>query len=99
MTASTLDGPVDVEELLGLICLAAIDAVSGAEYAGITLADRRGKMETSAASHPVVHQVDALQYQFRQGPCVDAVQGRWQARSGDLSVDVRWPKYGPLAAS
>ena len=98
MTASTLDGPVDVEELLGLICLAAIDAVSGAEYAGITLADRRGKMETSAASHPVVHQVDALQYQFRQGPCVDAVQGRWQARSGDLSVDVRWPKYGPLAA-
>ena len=72
--------------------------VPGAEYAGITLADRHGKLETPAATHPLVHKVDALQYQFNQGPCVDAVQGRWQARSDDLRVDVRWPKYGPLAA-
>ena len=98
LAASTLDGPVDVNELLHLICLAAIDAVPGAEYAGITLADRHGKLKTPAATHPLVHKVDALQYQFRQGPCVDAVRGRWQARSDDLRVDVRWPKYGPVAA-
>ena len=98
MAASTLDGPIDVGELLHLICWAAIDNVPGAEYAGITLADRHGKLETPAATHPLVHQVDGLQYQFNQGPCVDAVQGRWQARSDDLSVDVRWPEYGPLAA-
>lgn len=29
MTASSLDGPVDVDELLHLICLAAIDSVPG----------------------------------------------------------------------
>ena len=98
IAASTLDGPVDVNELLHLICLSAIDAVPGVEYAGITLADRHGKLETPAATHPLVHQVDALQYQFNQGPCVDAVQGQWQARSDDLRVDVRWPDYGPLAA-
>ena len=98
MAASSLDGPVDVNELLHLICLAAIDAVPGAEYAGITLADRHGRLETPAATHPLVHRVDALQYQFKQGPCVDAVQGRWQARSDDLRVDLRWPEYGPLAA-
>ena len=96
--AGGLDSPVDVDELLHLICLAAIDAVPGAEYAGITLADRHGKLETPAASHPLVHQVDTLQYRFNQGPCVDAVQGRRQARSNDLRVDVRWPAYGPLAA-
>ena len=96
--ASSLDGPVDVDELLQLICLAAIDAIQGADYAGITLADRHGKLETPAASDPLVHQVDALQYQLKQGPCVDAVHGQWQARSDDLSVDVRWPEYGPLAA-
>src|SRR5687768_3064633 len=78
--ASTLDGPVDVDELLHLICLAAIDSVRGAEYAGITLADRHGKLQTPAATHSLVHRVDALQYQYKQGPCVDAVQGRWQAR-------------------
>ena len=97
LVAHDLD-PFDVNELLELICLAAIDAVPGAEYAGITLADRHGKLETTAATHPLVHRVDALQYQLKQGPCVDAVQGRWEARSDDLRLDVRWPKYGPLAA-
>ena len=98
VAAGNLDSPIDVNELLHLICLAAIDNVRGVEYAGITLADRHGKLETPAATHALVHRVDALQYQFTQGPCVDAVQGRWQARSDDLRVDVRWPKYGPLAA-
>ncbi len=96
--ADGLDGPIDVNELLHLICLAAIDNVRGADYAGITLAARHGKLDTPAATHPLVHKVDALQYQYRQGPCVDAVQGRWQARSDNLRVDIRWPEYGPLAA-
>ncbi len=96
--ASSLDGPVEVAELLHLICLAAVDAVPGADFAGITVADRRGKLETTAATDALVHLVDGLQYRFHQGPCVDAVQGRWQARSDDLSVDLRWPEYGPLAA-
>ena len=60
--ADSLDGPIDVNELLHLICLAAIDAVSGVEYAGITIADRHGKLETPAATHLIVHRVDALQY-------------------------------------
>ena len=98
MTAANLDGPVDINEYLHLICLAAIDAVPGADYSGITLADRRGKLETPAASHLLVYEVDAVQYRYKQGPCVDAVQGRWQARSDDLEVDARWPDYGPMAA-
>jgi GAF domain-containing protein len=99
IAASGLESPIDVSELLHLICLAAIDAVPRAEYAGITLADRHGKLETPAATHPLVFKVDALQYQLNQGPCIDAVRGRWQARSDDLRVDVRWPKYGPRAAA
>ena len=96
--AAALDGPVDVDELLYLICLAAIDSVPGAEYAGITIADRHGKLQTPTATHHLIHQVDALQYQLQQGPCVDAVAGEWQARSDNLSVDHRWPVYGPRAA-
>jgi hypothetical protein len=98
MTARSLDGPIDVDELLYLICLAAIDSVPGAEYAGVTMADRHGKLDTRAATHDLVHQVDGLQYELRQGPCVDAVGGQWQARSDDLSIDIRWPVYGPRAA-
>jgi hypothetical protein len=95
--ADSLDDPVNVDELLYLICLAAVDAVRGAEYAGITLADRHGRLETAVATHPVVNQLDALQYEFNEGPGVDAVRGRWQARSDDLRFDLRWPRYRPQA--
>jgi len=43
---------VNVDELLYFICLAAVDAVRGADYAGITLADRDGTLETAVATHP-----------------------------------------------
>ena len=69
LAASTLDGPINVDELLQLICVAAIDNVRGVEYAGITLADRHGKLETPVATHALIHRVDALQYQSNQGPC------------------------------
>jgi GAF domain-containing protein len=55
-------------------------------------------METKAATHPVVREVDALQYELTQGPCIDAVRSGWPARSDDLRLDCRWPKYGPRAA-
>ena len=83
--ARTLDGPIDVDELLHLICLAAVDTVDGADFAGITLADRRGTMETRAATHPVVREVDELQYELAQGPCIDAVRSGWPARSDDFA--------------
>ncbi|HSU36540.1 MAG TPA: hypothetical protein VLJ88_12855 [Propionibacteriaceae bacterium] len=43
---------MNVDELLYFICLAAVDAVCGADYAGITLADRDGTLETAVATHP-----------------------------------------------
>jgi hypothetical protein len=66
--------------------------------AGVTLANWRGMMETKAATHPVVREVDALQYELTEGPCIDAVRSGWPARSDDLRSDSRWPKYGPRAA-
>ena len=96
--ADTFDDPVDMDELLHLICLAAVDTVAGADFAGILLADRHGKIQTPAATHRRVHEADRLQFDLKEGPCLDAVRGRWQARSDDLRTDARWPKYGPRAA-
>ena len=97
--AETLGGPLDIDELLELICLAAVDSVPGADHAGITLSDRRGGLRTRGATDEVVRKADALQYSLAEGPCVDAVEGRWQARADDLRTDVRWPEYGPRAAA
>ena len=95
--AVTLDPPIGVEELLSLICVAAVDTVRGAEYAGITLADRDGNLSTPAATDPLVQRVDALQYVLMEGPCIDAVHGDWESDALDLGVEGRWPRYSPRA--
>ena len=95
--AVTLDPPITVDELLSLICVAAVDTVPGAEYAGITLVDRDGNLSTQAATDPLVQRVDALQYVLMEGPCVDAVHGEWESDALDLSAEGRWPLYSPRA--
>ena len=52
-TASALDGPVAVNELLELICLAAVDAVPGAAYRYHSRGPSRPIGDT-AVSHPLV---------------------------------------------
>lgn len=68
-----------------------------ADYAGITLIRRRGRLETIAPTHPVVEQVDLLQYELGEGPCHDSA---WQCEtlvSQDLTADPRWPAWAPRA--
>jgi hypothetical protein len=77
--AMDLDAPIGVEELLGLICLAAVDTVPGADYAGITLTDRDENLSTPAATDPLVQRLDALQYVLMEGPCLDAIHGDWES--------------------
>jgi GAF domain-containing protein len=86
-----------VPELLSLIVLSARDTIPGAEYAGISLAHRPGRIETVAATDPLVHRVDQLQYDLDEGPCVDAIKGHKQAWTNHLSTDDRWPHFGPRA--
>src|SRR5688500_12434574 len=66
LAASTLDGPIDVDELLHLICLAAIDTVPGAEYAGITLADRHPAYFSKSATSQLLSPTEAEVHRGRR---------------------------------
>lgn len=74
------------------------ELVPGCERAGITLV-RCGQLVTPAAGDEVVIRVDELQYQYRQGPCVDALSEQELAHSRDIAADPRWPEWGPRAAA
>lgn len=76
----------------------AVKMVDGCDHAGITLI-RQGNIESPAVSHDVVLRVDQLQYQYRQGPCVDAIFEEEMVHSRDLATDGRWPEWGPRTAS
>src|SRR6185437_5569386 len=77
---------------------ASLDTIAGAEAAGITTL--RGKeFESIAPTSELVTAVDAIQYELRSGPCVDAVLENKVFRSHDLEHDQRWPEFGKRAAA
>jgi hypothetical protein len=57
------------------------------------------RVDTHATSNDALAQVDALQHELKQGPCLDALRQQDTVHSNDLSTDDRWPKWGPEVAS
>lgn len=70
----------------------AAETVPGAQYAGITIADRNS-LETPAATgrYPVV--LDQIQNHRGEGPCVAEGWKHDTVRIDDLAADTRWPRY------
>lgn len=95
--ARTLQAEPDVETTLQAIVKAAVDYVTGAEHAGISLAEHR-KIRTVAPTSALVEAIDQLQYDFHEGPCVDAITEHQTYRVGDVGKEERWPVFGPAAA-
>ncbi|WP_036555893.1 GAF and ANTAR domain-containing protein [Nocardioides insulae] len=70
-----------------------------ADHAGITLIQRGGRLKTVAPTSDVVVKVDELQYELKEGSCVDSAWEGETLRAPRLATDPRWPKWGPRAAA
>jgi transcriptional regulator with GAF, ATPase, and Fis domain len=95
--ARALQAEPTEEQTLARIAELAVTVIDGCDHAGITVV-RRGRPETVAASDEVPARVDALQYQTRQGPCLDAITDESTYRSHDLVTELRWPQFAQQAA-
>jgi GAF domain-containing protein len=73
----------------------ALDVVAPCDWAGISLRRRRNKLETVAATHPLVRRCDDLQYALDEGPCVEAIRHDEFYLSQDLATERRWPAWAP----
>ena len=67
------------------------------DQASITVLGPGRTLETVAASDDRVVKADRLQYELREGPCLDAVFTDGVFRVEDLAADSRWPQWAPLA--
>lgn len=72
--------------------------VVGADHASICVVKFAG-YETVLASSPVAEALDRLQAGFASGPGVDAASTGDAQLSTDLSIDERWPEFGPTAVA
>ena len=72
----------------------------GTTYGGITLVKSGGQTySTVGATHQSVIEADRIQYELRQGPCVDAAVDSNIVVSSYLATDERWPDWGPKAGA
>ena len=63
----TIDATLSLEETLLAITTAAGASVLGFDHIGITTVDKRGRVQTRAATDDVVQELDDLQYSTGQG--------------------------------
>jgi GAF domain-containing protein len=88
-----------LDEALQTIVHVARESVPGFEEVGISTLHKDGSIETRAATGELVHQLDKLQYDVAEGPCVDTLRGVDVVSVPQLRRERRWPRYVPTAVS
>lgn len=96
--ARTLFVERTVEGTLQQIVEFAQVTVEGCDAASISLVTPKG-ISTPVSSDPIALEIDSFQYEYGEGPCLDAISIEPMLYANDLTSDVRWPKFGPVAVS
>lgn len=95
--ATLATGQLDLVTTLTHVATFAVQAIGGADGAGLTLQEP-GHADTIVATADFVRQVDTIQYALGEGPCVSAAAHGVTFRSGSLGGEARWPHFGPRVA-
>ena len=95
--ARTLSAEATVRETLQRIVDFAAENVAGCDGAGILLI-HDGRIVTGAWSNDVVREVEELEHQLGEGPCIDAIWQQPVFESADLREQrSQWPHFVPRA--
>jgi hypothetical protein len=92
-----LGEPTEVVQILARITSVAREHLPGVDYVSVCLRHPNGRLETVAATAPLMYEADGMQYDLNEGPAYDAVTDQDAVYSPDLANDARWPKFGPRA--
>ena len=87
----------DVDRTLHSITSAAVRTVPGAEFASISLVTAR-RVHPRGATSELAEEIDGLQTEYDQGPCLDSLRGHNTVRVDDFTTEGRWPRFAAEAA-
>ena len=100
--AGIVAGAQGVIDLLRDVAEFAAQAIPGVDGAGVALINPEcgiSSIRTWAATEPLVHEIDTVQYdELHEGPCITCMQSRRPTVSGSLGSDSRWPHFGGRVA-
>ena len=96
--ALTLDAQTSVAETLDEAVRLALDTIDGAELVGVSWLVQGKPMLTPACTDPLVEKLDALAFEFQEGPSLDAGAEQSTAIIDDMASEDRWPQFTKAAA-
>ena len=85
-----------VERTVAKIGQLAVQTIDGCDHAGVSLIEGR-IVTTVGASDEVPVEVDRIQYEVDQGPCLDAIRHLDEYHCGRLDEEDRWPAFSRRA--
>lgn len=86
-----------VEEFLRELAVRAAGLVAGGLCCGMTLGSGK-RTFTVACSNDVAAEVDEVQYDLDEGPCLEAMRSQVAVRVDNTSAEARWSPFGQRAA-
>jgi GAF domain-containing protein len=100
--ARIVAGGRGVTDVLGEVAQFAVQAIPGADGAGVTAVEPHAptpRVLTWAVTADFVREIDTVQHkEFKEGPCITCMHSRRPTVSGSLGRDERWPHFGGRVA-
>jgi GAF domain-containing protein len=96
--ADAINRPTSLGDTLDAIVEATLASVPGFTDVGISIRHRGGRIETKSGTGRLVWELDTIQYDLDEGPCVDAIRAGEMVVVEDVRHEQRWPRYVAAAA-
>jgi GAF domain-containing protein len=93
--SNVLLGELSVDEVLNLVVDLAEGTLDVADAASVSVKDH-GKRVTPASSEKIATDLDQVQYDHDEGPCIDAMNTGQEIASFPLDEE-RWKRFAPVA--
>ncbi len=85
--------PLSVDDVLTTVTRTVLESIPGADHAGFLLLTKSGGFETQAPTSDLMYELDRLQIEHGEGPCVEAAIDELIVRTDDFQREQRWPHY------
>lgn len=96
--ARLLQSHADTDQVLDDVVTAAVRLIPGVDEASISAVTGRQQVSSRHPSSELPRQVDEVQNEVGEGPCLDAIYEQQTVRVPDMAHEERWPRFARRAA-
>jgi serine phosphatase RsbU (regulator of sigma subunit) len=95
--ARRLEAQESAQKTLQTMVQLAVATIGGCDHAGVSIVE--DSIDTPAATDEIPRQVDAVQYDSGEGPCLSAIREHGVFWTDDLRQERRWPNFSSRATA